>query len=104
MADLMPFSESVHLLASGLGNVEAGEDIRNITRTDAVRHGLPDFDFWLFDSRTMVKFTFDTDGHTLGVYVIEDPMEVLAACQARDVAWHFAIPTAEFMAQVPSAV
>ncbi|GAA2275195.1 hypothetical protein GCM10010430_71410 [Kitasatospora cystarginea] len=92
------------LLISGLGNVEAGEDIRNLNRTTAAKLGLPDFDYWLFDSRTMVKFHFDDTDHTLGVEVIEDPAQVLGACQARDAAWHHAIPTVDFAARVPSAV
>lgn len=89
-----------YLLATGAGNVEAGEDIRNLTRADAVRHGLPDFDFWLFDSRTVMRFEFGPEGHTLGVGLIETPEAVLSACQTRDLAWHFATPMAEFPAQV----
>lgn len=104
LVDDPPTEGQRYLLDTGLGNVEAGEDIRNLYRADAVRHGLPNYDFWLFDSRTVVKFAFDEDGKTLGVYVIEEPKEVLAACQVRDAAWHYATPTAEFLAQVPSAM
>ncbi|MEV6212133.1 DUF6879 family protein [Kitasatospora sp. NPDC051914] len=92
------------LLASGLGNVEAGEDIRNLPRAEAERLALPAVDFWLFDSRTLVRFHFDHDDNTLGVETIEDPAEVLAACQARDAAWHFAVPTVDFTARVLSGV
>ncbi|MEW2631649.1 DUF6879 family protein [Streptomyces sp. NPDC048389] len=92
------------LLASGLGNVAAGEDIRNLSRSAAERLGLPDWDFWLFDSRTLVRFVFDTEDTTLGVIVSEDPAEVAAACQARDAAWHHAIRTADFARQVRSTV
>lgn len=92
------------LLASGLGNVAAGEDIRNLSREQARTLGLPDYDFWLFDSRTLVRFVFDEDDTTLGVIVSEDPAEVAAACQARDAAWHHAIPTAEFARRVRSSV
>ncbi|MFE7134291.1 DUF6879 family protein [Streptomyces sp. NPDC057638] len=90
------------LLASGLGNVAAGEDIRNMTRSEAIRLGLPDFDFWLFDSRTLVRFVFDEDDTTLGVIVSEDPAEVLAACQTRDAAGHHAIRTGDFQMRVRS--
>ncbi|WP_380282542.1 DUF6879 family protein [Kitasatospora purpeofusca] len=90
------------LLASGLGNVEAGEDIRNLRRADADRLGLPGFDFWLFDSRTLARFHFDDDDRTLGVEVITDPAEVLAACQARDASWHYAFPTASFAVGIAS--
>ncbi|MFE5296412.1 DUF6879 family protein [Streptomyces sp. NPDC056632] len=91
------------LLASGQGNVAAGEDIRNLTRAEAVRLGLPDYDFWLFDSRTLVRFVFDEDDTTLGVIVSEDPAEVAAACQVRDAAWHHAIPTADYAQRVRSS-
>ncbi|WP_215455660.1 DUF6879 family protein [Streptomyces sp. ATCC 21386] len=103
LVDDPPTEGQRFLLASGLGNVAAGEDIRNMYRADAVRLGLPEFDFWLFDSRTVVKFLFDGDGETSGVYVLEDAESVVHACQVRDAAWHHAVPTREFQAQVPSA-
>ncbi|MEU8886662.1 DUF6879 family protein [Streptomyces sp. NPDC048442] len=78
------------LLASAPGNIAAGEDIRNLTRAEARQLSLPDYDFWLFDSRTVVRFVFDDEDVTLGVVVSEDPAEVAAACQARDAAWHHA--------------
>jgi hypothetical protein len=87
------------LLASGLGNVAAGEDIRNLTRAAAERLRLPREDFWLFDSRTLVRFVFDKDDTTLGVIVSEDPAEVATACQVRDAAWHHAVPTTEYAKQ-----
>lgn len=78
------------LLASAPGNVAAGEDIRYLTRARAQELRLPDVDFWLFDSRILARFAFDEEDVTLGVYLTEDPAEVLAACQARDAAWHYA--------------
>lgn len=90
------------LLASGLGNVAAGEDIRNLNRAGAEQLRLPDYDFWLFDSRTVARFVFDEDDTTLGVIVSEDPADVAAACQARDAAWHHAVPTAEYAKRVRS--
>lgn len=90
------------MLATAPSNVAAGEDIRNLRRADAVRLGLPDWDFWLFDSRVLVRFVFDEDDTTVGVAISEDPTEVLAACQARDKAWHHAIRTADFSGAVRS--
>ncbi|MEV7125865.1 DUF6879 family protein [Streptomyces sp. NPDC093260] len=84
------------LMASAPGNVAAGEDIRHLTRGQAEQLRLPDYDFWLFDSRTVARFAFDEDDTTLGVYVTEDPAEVVAACQARDAAWHHAVPARVF--------
>ncbi|MFE4796255.1 DUF6879 family protein [Streptomyces sp. NPDC056708] len=102
LVDHPPTEGQRFLLASGLGNVEAGEDIRNLYRVDAERLGLPDFDFWLFDSQILAKFHIDDQGVTVGVELIDDAPTVLLACQARDAAWHHAIPTREFQAQVPS--
>ncbi|MBO4258253.1 hypothetical protein GRC12_30915 [Streptomyces griseorubiginosus] len=104
LVDVPPTQGQEFLLASAPGNVAAGEDIRNLTRGEAERLRLPDFDFWLFDSRIMARFAFDEDDTTLGVYVTEDPAEVLAACQARDAAWHHAVSTAEFAQRVRSTV
>ncbi|MEE1824863.1 hypothetical protein PUR61_22155 [Streptomyces sp. BE20] len=92
------------LLASGPGNVEAGEDIRNLWRADADRLDLPAFDFWLFDSSILARFHFDDDDRTLGVELTTDLAEVLRACQARDASWHYAVPTVEFAAAVASGV
>lgn len=102
LVDDPPTEGQRFLLTSGNGNVAAGEDIRNMWRADAEQLGLPSYDFWLFDSSTLAKFAFDSAGTTLGVYLIEGVAEVLAACQVRDAAWHYALPTAEFQAQVPS--
>ncbi|MFD5818118.1 DUF6879 family protein [Streptomyces sp. NPDC127038] len=92
------------LLARAPSNVAAGDEVRYLTRTDADRLGLPDFDFWLLDSRTLLRFVFDEQDTTLGVTVSQEPTDVLAACQARDAAWHHAIRTAEFARRVASTV
>lgn len=92
------------LLASAQSNVSAGEDIRNLTRAQARDLRLPDYDFWLFDSKILARFAFDEDDTTLGVYVTQDPAEVLAACQARDAAWHHAVHTEEFARRVRSTM
>ncbi|UQI49157.1 hypothetical protein M1P56_01970 [Streptomyces sp. HU2014] len=104
LVDDPPTEGQRFLLASGLGNVEAGEDIRNMYRAEARRLGLPDYDFWLFDSRIVMKFVIDDQDETLGVYLLKDAATVVHACQVRDKAWHYAIPTVEFQAQVPSTV
>ncbi|WP_217238744.1 DUF6879 family protein [Streptomyces sp. AC555_RSS877] len=92
------------LLASAPSNVAAGEDIRNLSRAQAQGLRLPDYDFWLFDSEILARFAFDDDDTTMGVYVTEDPAEVLAACQARDAAWHHSVRTEEFARRVRSTV
>ncbi|MFE2076295.1 DUF6879 family protein [Streptomyces misionensis] len=104
LVDDPPTEGQRFLLASAPGNVAAGEDIRNLCRARAEQLRLPDHDFWLFDSRIVARFAFDTDDTTLGVYVTDDPAEVLAACQARDAAWHHAVPTQEYAQRVASTV
>ncbi|MET9557399.1 DUF6879 family protein [Streptomyces sp. NPDC006645] len=99
LVDDPPTEGQRFLLDSGLGNVAAGEDIRNLPRARAERLALPEFDFWLFDSRTVVRFVIDDEGTTLGVRVLEDAESVVRACQARDAAWHHAVPTREFRAR-----
>ncbi|MEF2529155.1 MULTISPECIES: DUF6879 family protein [Streptomyces] len=81
-----------------------GEDIRVLARAEAERLELPEFDFWLFDSRTLVRFHIDDQDVTTGVEVIDDPAEVLAACRARDRAWPLAAPSGDVWAQVRSSV
>ncbi|MFJ4829879.1 DUF6879 family protein [Streptomyces sp. NPDC088747] len=92
------------LMATAQGNIEAGEDIRVLPRSEAKRLKLPDHDLWLFDSRTLIRFHIDDTDTTTGVEVIEDPADVLAMCQARDAARHFAVPTADAWTQVRSSV
>ncbi|MFT2020156.1 DUF6879 family protein [Streptomyces sp. 796.1] len=79
------------LAAAAPANITAGEDIRTLTRAQARQLRLPEDDFWLFDSRVVARFAFDDEDTTLGVYLSEDPAEVVAACQARDAAWHHAV-------------
>ncbi len=47
----------------------AGEDIRYLTRDQAV--DLPDYDYWLFDSRKLVRMHFDEDENFLGGEIVE---------------------------------
>ncbi|MEU9631632.1 DUF6879 family protein [Streptomyces luteogriseus] len=104
IVDQPPTEGQRFLLTRAPSNVAAGDEVRYLWRANAERLGLPDFDFWLIDSRTLLRFVFDDEDTTLGVVVSEDPSEVLAACQARDAAWHFAVPAAEFARQVPSTM
>ncbi|MFL1431607.1 MULTISPECIES: DUF6879 family protein [unclassified Nocardiopsis] len=78
-------------------NLGAGEDIRYLPRTHPIVAELPDHDFWVFDSRTVARLAFDGD-RFLGVHLSEEPSEILAALQARDAAWHHALPFTEYMA------
>jgi hypothetical protein len=64
----------------------AGEDIRYLRRDDAA--DLPDYDYWLFDSRLLVRMRFAEDETFLGGEVIEDAGEIVRHNYWRDVAWH----------------
>lgn len=54
--------------------------------------------------RTWPVSSSDEQDTTMGVIVSEDPAEVLAACQARDAAWHHAVAAAEFAERVRSTM
>ncbi|MFD8019018.1 DUF6879 family protein [Streptomyces lavendulae] len=92
------------LMASAAANAAAGEDIRVLARAQAVCLELPEYDFWLFDSRLLVRFDIDDQNVTTCVEVVEDPADVLAACRARDRAWPLATPAAEVWARGRSSV
>lgn len=74
--------------------VEAGEDIRYIARDEAT--GLPDHDYWMFDSRIVVRMHFDDQSAFLGGELIEDPAEIVRHNYWRDVAWHKAVRREDF--------
>jgi hypothetical protein len=76
----------------------AGDDIRYLTRDRARAIGLPDHDYWLFDSRKIARLHFDDDDHLLGVEVIEDPAEVVQHNYWRDAARHWAVRRDDFAA------
>lgn len=74
----------------------AGEDIRYLTRDVADVEGLPKHDYWLFDSRLLVRMHFDDKDSFLGAEIIEDPAEIVKANYWRDAAWHRAVRRDDF--------
>ena len=78
-------------------NNEAGEDIRYVAREDAA--GLPQFDYWLFDSRTVARMHFDDQDHLLGFELVDDPALVVELNYQRDAAWHRAVTRDDFAAK-----
>jgi hypothetical protein len=81
------------IYCSGFTN-QAGEDIRYLRRADAA--DLPDYDYWLFDSRLLVRMRFAEDETFLGGEVIEDPAEIVQHNYWRDAAWHHALRRDDF--------
>ncbi|GAA2796511.1 DUF6879 family protein [Streptomyces showdoensis] len=104
LIDEPPTEGQRFLMATAAGNVAAGEDIRVLERTIAEQLCLPDWDFWLFDSRLLVRMHIDDTDTTVGVEVVNDPGQVLSACRARDAALAAGRPSAEVWARVRSSV
>jgi hypothetical protein len=77
----------------------AGEDIRYLTREQARTDGLPDHDYWLFDSRELVRMHFDTSDRFLGGEVVDAAAEVVMHNYWRDAAWHRALRRDDFAHQ-----
>jgi len=77
----------------------AGEDIRYLTHDQAEAVGLPNRDYWLFDSRLLVRMHFDDHDAFLGGEVVEDAGEIVRANYWRDAAWHYAVRRDDFAAQ-----
>lgn len=77
-------------------NVEAGENIRYLSRARAHEVGLlpaagPN-DWWLLDSARIVEMVFDDAGHRIENRLIDDPERVVQACMWRDLAVHHSAP------------
>ncbi|MFD7444611.1 DUF6879 family protein [Streptomyces sp. NPDC059909] len=104
VVDNPPTEGQLYLLHRAQFNIAAGEDIRHLTRTEALQLDLPNADVWLFDSRTLVTMHFDGADEMLGVEITEEPVHVVRACQIRDAAWHYAAPHNEFKTRVLSHV
>ncbi|MET9554822.1 DUF6879 family protein [Streptomyces sp. NPDC006645] len=100
LVDEPPTDGQRYLLATTPDNLAAGEDIRFMLRSDAVQHGLPEFDFWLFDSRVLARFNWDDASRRMELSTT--PEDVVRACQARDAAWHHARTHKDFTARVRS--
>lgn len=74
----------------------AGEDIRYVTRDKAQKVELPNHDYWLFDSRKLVRMRFGGDDRFLGGEIIEDAAEIVKHNYWRDAARHFAVRRDDF--------
>jgi hypothetical protein len=79
---------------------DAGEDIRYLTREAADVAELPKHDFWLFDSRLLVRMHFGEQDKFQGGEVIDDPAEIVEHNYWRDASQHHATRREEFEAQV----
>ncbi|WP_381796081.1 DUF6879 family protein [Streptomyces niveus] len=69
-----------------------GEDNRTLSRERAAELALPETDFWIFDSRVVALPRFGADDEMTRVELITNPVDVLRYAQAREAAWHHAVP------------
>lgn len=81
------------VFCSGYTNA-VGETTRYLPRHEAA--GLPDYDYWLFDSSTLVRMHFDDEENFLGGELVEDPAVIVQHNYWRDAAWHRAVGRDEF--------
>jgi hypothetical protein len=78
---------------------DAGDDIGYLTRDKANSLELPNHDYWLFDSRKLVRMHFGEDDRFLGGEVIEDPATIVLHNYWRDTARHYAIRRNDFASE-----
>ncbi|ARQ71124.1 DUF6879 family protein [Streptomyces marincola] len=77
-------------------NIEAGEDVRWLSRRRASDIALPGNDYWLFDNQ-IVRFNhFTGDGASAGPEVVGDPAVVKLCATAFEAVWERATPHAEY--------
>ncbi|PUB20830.1 hypothetical protein C8K30_11541 [Promicromonospora sp. AC04] len=92
---LTPYSKWGMLIAARSN--EEGDDIRYLDRADA--GALPDYDYWLFDSKLVAKMHFGDGDAFVSFELIEDPAVVVEHNYWRDAAWHHAVTRDEFAAE-----
>jgi hypothetical protein len=90
--DAPPTEGQRYLLDNARRNTAVGEKIHCLGRADAQRLQLPEEDFWIFDSRLVALLNFDADDNLVDVELITEPAAVNRYVQARDAAWHYAVP------------
>jgi hypothetical protein len=82
-------------------NVGAGEDIRILTTDRAPAVVMEAGDYWLLDSRTLIRMEYDTGGRLARVSHISDTDAITSANYARDAALHYAIPLGQYAERLP---
>lgn len=80
----------------GAWNIDAGEDLRYLSRSKAFEVGLlPEAgtaDWWLIDASTLLELHFDEPGRKSHNELTRDPRKIAAACKWRDLAVYHALP------------
>ncbi|MEV6560428.1 DUF6879 family protein [Nocardia sp. NPDC051756] len=86
-----------YLLALAPHNVDAGEDVRYLPRTNADPTDAASEDFWLLDDEAVAFSVFDERGFWSGGAVTTDTAIVRYAAEIRDRVWSAAIPFREYV-------
>lgn len=86
-------------------NVTAGEDVRILpVADDEWPEGVPHWDYWLFDSATLLGMNYTPDGEMLAGELIEDPELIVSANLWRDRTVHLSVPFAEYETRFDAAM
>ncbi|GHA95646.1 hypothetical protein GCM10010330_57290 [Streptomyces tendae] len=101
--DQPPTTGQLYLLENARRNSSVGEAIHNLDRATADGLGLPEEDFWIFDSRLVALLNFDDADNLINVELIREPAAVLRYAMARDAAMHHAVPYTEYAERLPAA-
>ncbi|PRX48695.1 hypothetical protein B0I33_104513 [Prauserella shujinwangii] len=80
-------------------NIDAGEDVRIMTESRARELGMPDYDFCLFDDRTVARMHFGGHGMT-GAEIITEPDAVAQHRRWRDLAQEHAVTLEAYLAKL----
>jgi hypothetical protein len=80
-------------------NIDAGEDIRFLAMAAANELGLPDHDFWVYDSERMVELRFTDDGRIVGYDLFADLDSVARHEEWIDRAFAAATPYVDYLAE-----
>lgn len=77
-------------------NVDAGEDIRILTRQQAQRLDLPDHDFWLFDDGVAARMHFEQE-QFVGSELVTEPAELARYLRWKNIACQNAVSFAAYV-------
>ena len=92
-----PVSEYIRFEYEGTAaNIEAGEEVRWLPRTQASGLALPGNDFWIFDGRTVLFNHFTGDGGWLGNELTTEPRVARLCADAFEAVWTLGIPHSEY--------
>lgn len=82
-------------------NESTGEDIRILPADRAPSVVLESGDYWLFDSRTLIRMEYNSNGELAGLSHITDTDSITTANYARDAALHHAVPRKQYAQMQP---